>query len=82
MTVQPRDRSFTGRDRPCRMGPIAMACVLCCTACNRTDCLRTQTDSYEELTTGMNEYLATRLCSKQTSGHEQVNNLMQAEFAF
>jgi hypothetical protein len=31
--VQPRDRSFTGLDRPCINGPIAMAPVLCCTAC-------------------------------------------------
>ncbi len=32
-TVQPRDRSLTGRVRPCSTGPIAMAPVLCCTAC-------------------------------------------------
>ncbi len=32
-TVHPRDRSLTGRVRPCSTGPIAMAPVLCCTAC-------------------------------------------------
>lgn len=32
-TVHPRDRSLTGRDRPWRMGPMAIACVLCWTAC-------------------------------------------------
>ena len=35
LTVQPRDKSLTGRDRPWRMGPMAMAFVLCWTACAR-----------------------------------------------